>query len=254
MFKLGMCSVTFRKLSVEKVIQLATESKLLGIEWGGDIHVPPNDLRNAKYVSDLSDKAGLEVASYGSYYRVGDYEANEHRFFDVLKTAKTLKAPSIRVWAGGKGSAEASSLYRDKVVEETYEIASLAAKENIRIHLEFHGNTLTDTSESAKLLMEEVNHPNVSIYWQPAVNVPVNERVSSIKEISPWLSHVHVFYWEGTTRLPFRNGVNDWEKYLSALHEPNTERYLYLEFVKDNCPTQFIEDARVLRKLVEEFN
>ena len=37
----GVCSVTFRALSVEEVAQLAASAGVQAIEWGGDVHVPP---------------------------------------------------------------------------------------------------------------------------------------------------------------------------------------------------------------------
>ncbi len=39
MFKVGLCSITFRDLSVEQVIALSVRAELDGIEWGGDYHV-----------------------------------------------------------------------------------------------------------------------------------------------------------------------------------------------------------------------
>ena len=35
MWKTGLTSVTFRKLSCEEIIQLASRARLDGIEWGG---------------------------------------------------------------------------------------------------------------------------------------------------------------------------------------------------------------------------
>ena len=40
MLKTGVCSVTFRNLNVERIIELVVEAGLDGIEWGGDVHVP----------------------------------------------------------------------------------------------------------------------------------------------------------------------------------------------------------------------
>ena len=37
----GLCSITFRDLSVDDVVALAADAGLAGIEWGADRHVPP---------------------------------------------------------------------------------------------------------------------------------------------------------------------------------------------------------------------
>ena len=38
-FKLGLCSVTFRKKSMEEIIKIAQNAGVSYIEWGGDVHV-----------------------------------------------------------------------------------------------------------------------------------------------------------------------------------------------------------------------
>src|SRR5690625_3600330 len=104
MYKTGLCSVTIRNLSVEEVIGLVTITGLDGIEWGGDVHVPPGNIEQASAVAKLTEENNLDVISYGSYYRVGESKNNKASFKQILETAVHLKAPAIRVWAGGLGS------------------------------------------------------------------------------------------------------------------------------------------------------
>ena len=40
MIRGGLVSITFRKLSPRAIIDLVTRANLIGIEWGGDVHVP----------------------------------------------------------------------------------------------------------------------------------------------------------------------------------------------------------------------
>lgn len=253
MYKIGLCSVTFRNLSVEEIIDLASKAGLDGIEWGGDIHVEPGKLERASEVAQLTENANIKVTSYGSYYRVGDEKANSHSFEEILTTAEHLNAPAIRVWAGTLGSKEADEQYRVSVVKDAQRIADLAEQKNISIHFEYHGDTLTDTKASAAKLMEEVNHPNVYIYWQPAVGESVQERITSIEKVSPWLSNVHVFHWDITDRLPFADGTDDWIRYLDKLKSKEQTRYLLMEFVKGDRKEQFLEDVDVLKRLVKKF-
>src|SRR5256885_10789300 len=67
----GLVSVTFRKLPPREVVSLAKQAGLYGIEWNGDVHLPPGDLGKARDLRELTLEAGLQVAAYGSYHRVG---------------------------------------------------------------------------------------------------------------------------------------------------------------------------------------
>ena len=254
MFKTGLCSVTFRNLSVEEVIEITSKAGLDGIEWGGDVHVPPGNLEHAAEVARLTEESNLEVSSYGSYYRVGDMKSNPVSFEQILETAVHLNAPAIRVWAGTLGSKDADQDYRDQVAADARRIAMLAEKKNVTIHFEYHGDTLTDTKESAALLMKEVDHPNVNIYWQPAVGLSVDERIESINDVLPWLSHVHVFHWDIIDRLRLVEGKEEWSTYLNLLKTEEQTRYLLLEFVIDDSKQQFFEDAKTLKELVSMYS
>ncbi len=39
----GLVSVTYRALPPAEIIALTAAAGLKGIEWAGDVHVPPND-------------------------------------------------------------------------------------------------------------------------------------------------------------------------------------------------------------------
>lgn len=251
--KLGICSITFRELGVQELIDLVKEAGLDAIEWGADIHVKPGDNDWAKEVAEKTKNAGLEVSSYGAYYRAGI--ENEYAFEDVLETAKNLGAPGIRVWAGFKGSEEASDEYRNNVVEDTRRIARLAAKEDIYIDFEYHARTLTDTPEGAVEFFKEVGEKNVRSYWQPAVDLPIDVRAESIDMVAPWLSHIHVFQWDVIDRLDFEVGVDEWKVYLEKIDAARDQeldtRYFLMEFVKDNSPEQFLKDAKALKTLFQ---
>ena len=64
----GLVSVTVRALFPAEICRLCERAKLRCIEWGGDVHVPP-DGRSAPEVRRMSADAGLEICAYGSYFR-----------------------------------------------------------------------------------------------------------------------------------------------------------------------------------------
>ncbi len=250
MLHTGLLSVTFRKLSPQEIVSLVVEAGLEAIEWGGDVHVPPGNVELASEVRQLTEEAGLKVASYGSYYRLG---SSSYKFEDVLDSAVALGAPTIRIWAGNKGSDIADEAWWDEVIEDTQRIASLAEAAGVRIAFEFHGNTLTDGLEPALKLLKGVNHPNVYTYWQPLPTLKQEDYLSDIEALSPWLTNVHVYYITPGLRFPLAEGEAEWDKYMEAL-PPSEERYAMLEFVKDDSPQQFLDDAATLKRIVDRAN
>ena len=252
MLSTGLTSITFRQLPVDAVIELAKECRLDGIEWGGDIHVPPGDLELASEVHAKTEAAGLTVCSYGAYFRCDDESGP---LADVLDSARALAAPVIRVWAGRKGSADADSDYRAEVVEHLRR-AVIAAKEvDITIALEYHGGTLTDTQASAHQLLEEVGLPELKLYWQPRTGGTFEADLPELDAALPHLSHVHAFHWvkkdDGhIDRRPFKEGIEAWREYLARIRKAEGERYIIFEFVRADEPEQLIEDSQVLHDLL----
>ncbi|KLU60672.1 3-dehydroshikimate dehydratase [Peptococcaceae bacterium CEB3] len=249
MLKAGLVSVTFRQLSPQQIISLCVEAGLSGIEWGGDIHVPHGDMARAVKVAEYTQGAGLEVVSYGSYYRADSDEAVPNTFTKVLETALALGAPSIRIWAGNKGSGQASVAYWNGVVETIRRDADQAGQVGISLCLEHHGNTLTDTAGSTLALLDAIHHPNVRTYWQPSFNQTPADRLEELSSLLPWLRHLHVFQWNGVERKPLEEGQEEWIPYLrtASAKGEHLGRYALLEFVQEDEPEYLLRDAKVLR-------
>ena len=241
----GLVSVTFRKLSPREIVDLVAEAKLESIEWGGDVHVPLGEISMAREVRNMSASTGLTVAAYGSYYRLGD----GGEFEPVLATAVALGATVIRVWAGQKGSAEASEADRRAVVDDALRIAARAQQAGIKIAYEHHRNTLTDTLESTDRLFHDAAHENLYILWQPPHEESLEHNLESLRRMAPRLLNVHVFHWRlpDLARLPLAEGEARWRRYLEELRGIGGRRHLLLEFVRDDSPEQFLQDAATLR-------
>lgn len=253
MIRSGLVSITFRQLDAAAVIAVARRAQLSGIEWGGDVHVPHGDAERAKIVRSMTEDAGLTVASYGSYYRAGEAPSIKHPdFADVLKAAKALGAPVIRVWAGNQPSGKAGEVYRKAVIDDSVRIARMAESEDIKIAFEYHMNTLTDTSVSAVNLLNQAGHPNLSCYWQPPVDLDAAAAQEGLQAISPWLSHIHVFYWPRTQeRRPLSEGSAQWRSYFDLIQAVPGDRYAMLEFVLRDDPEQAVNDAMTLNRLLD---
>lgn len=240
----GLTSVTFRGLNVETIVELAVQAGIDGIEWGGDIHVPEGDLEAAGYASGLTKSAGLKVLSYGSYYRLG----NGGDFSVILKTARELEAPNIRIWAGSISPEAAGEEDYKGMAEELKQICSQAQKEGITISLEYHRGTLTETAVSTLKLIGLVQSKNLYTYWQPNPDITPDKNCEELKRIKPYLSHIHTFYWKaGNIRYPLAEGRAEWLNYLRAAELDLKKSAYILEFVKDDSINNFMADAAELK-------
>ncbi len=241
----GLVSITFRSKTPAEVIALALEAQTPLLEWGGDVHVPHGDVRAAREVGQRTREAGLQVAAYGSYYRVG-VANGDVTFEQCLASAGALGAPVVRVWAGACGSAETSDEQRASVVEDTRRICRMAASENINVAYEFHGGTAADTLQSTWDLLTRAGSPNLRTLWQPQQTTNAAERVNEIVELMPWLANVHVFQGAGGRPDALDTGRGDWLTYLPFLAKAKQPLGLLIEFVREGNPAQFLADAAVL--------
>lgn len=241
----GLVSVTFRELSPKEIIALAKQAALDAIEWGGDVHVPAGEIKTALQVGEFTRAAGLQVVSYGSYYRLLAQEQPEKAFLPWLETAKALGAPNIRIWAGGKTPEEADAAFRQAAAAELRRLCSMAGEEGLTISLEYHRGTLTQTAQSALALVKEAGSSNLSLYWQPNPDIPHEKNLEELQAVKPYLSHLHVFHWRNpnNTRYPLAEGEKEWRAYIGVAGK---EHGYLMEFVRDPAVAQFQEDARTL--------
>ena len=252
MFQTGIVSVTFRKKPIDEIIALAASCGQDAIEIGSDVHAPRENLDECRRIAALAAKSGIAIASYGSYYKLGQEGNSDAVFAEYLAAAKALGAPNIRIWGGIKGSAAATEEERAAWTAEAARCAEAAAREGITMSFEYHGGTLTDTSESALRFMREIDHPNAYLYWQPNQYQDEAFNCKSLKAALPYVKNVHVFAWDarGGSCIRFPLSVHEyaWKQYLDILASDGKPHHLLMEFVRDESDAQFIEDAETLKK------
>lgn len=256
MIKSGMCSVTFRNKSPQEIIELTTRAGLSAIEWGSDVHVQEGDIEAAKEVKKMTEEAGLEVSSYGSYYRLG----NNQNFIPFLKSAAALGTREIRIWAGINPSAYYFSDARHAIVREAKAISRMASEYGITVSTECHAYTLTDTLQSLLLFMHEVNEPNFCTYWQRLLHVPELEQLHFLNTVytSGKLTNIHVqqfnVYEVIREQRLLSEAFDTWLERFLILQNDTTDRYALLEFVKDGSEENFLKDAQVLSNILDKAN
>lgn len=244
----GLCSVSFRPLSIEEIITKVKENGLNCIEWGGDVHVPVDNPDNALLVRDLTLKSGLKLLSFGSYYRCEDFES----FENVSKTAEILGTKVIRIWAGSKDADKFSDEEFKNFVNIVKKCADVAKKRNQILAFEFHFGTYNNCSENTKKLLKAIDKDNVQTYWQPMYWIDyksdeeeIKINVQSIKELYKNIVGVHVYGWKRFDRFPLKNYLEKWKEYNKVLPDTNG----YLEFFLNDKIEQFIDDAKTFNKI-----
>lgn len=241
--------MTLRHLPPEEVIDVARSAGLRRIEWGADVHAPPADLGRVAEVRELTEAAGLQVASYGSYWRAGlssmpDLQA-------VVEAAATLGAPRVRVWAGDIGTDQADRATWDAVTRALRQACVVARGHHVALTLEFHPNTLTDSVDSTLELLERVGDDALGTYWQPRLDEETGPSVEGLRRLVPVLDGIHVFsWWPAADRLRLAQRTDLWSAVADFLLAEVAPCDLLLEFVPDDDPALVAPEAATLRNLI----
>jgi len=203
---------------------------------------------------ELTREAGLEVASYGSYYRFdecaeGSQESGPE-MAAVLKTAEALGAPAIRLWAGRTGPEDMPDREWEAIVDRARAFAEKAANRGMRIEFEFHENTLTETPHSTNRLLDAISHPAAWTLWQPPLQTLPSDRLEGLRLVKARVSNLHCNFfaqdpWPEVHALA--EGESEWKSYLNEL-DPAVGRWVLIEHVKDHSVAQLAEDAGALRR------
>ena len=247
----GLCSVALRHLDIDEVVDVAAASAVEGIEWGGDVHVPPADLAAADRARRACEARGLAIPSYGSYLGSG----RDRDPVGVLDTAVALGATNVRVWAGARDGVDADSDERARVAERLAGWCELAAERGLTLSLERHGGTLTESTASAGRFLDEVDRPELWTYWQPLDHGrdPDEDDLADLDALAGRLSHLHVFWWhDALHRFPLADGEAFWAEALRRTAPATAwphRRWAFIEFVRDDDPAQVMADGQALARL-----
>ena len=248
MYNIGFTTVTFRKKSRREICEIAIKNDIKYIEWGGDIHLPPNDINALRDVLSLQEEFGLTAVSYGTYYRLG--EENYSLWESITDTANAIGAKIIRIWQGTKASTDVNESEFLSMVDETRTLADIASQKGLTVAFEFHNGTNNDNGKSSVEFLKAVNKQNVKTYWQP---FSTDDDISNLKAVIPYLACVHIFEWnKNGKRYSLKHSSKRWSEFLKIINESNANPYLIMEFVKHDSKRQFAKDLKHLRVLTRD--
>ncbi len=244
-YRTGLVSISFRKYSVEELIEASLAAGITAIEWGSDVHVPAGDVETAKKTAELCEKANITLPQYGSYYYL-TYDPES--FAGVLECARALGTPLIRVWGGKTPSDQLTVEKYDELVADARRICDMA-KDRI-ICLECHKNSVTDEYHTALQFLKDVDRENLKMFWQPHQFRNLSYNLDALQALLPYIHSVHVFSWDREKMYPLAWGQDAWLQYLDILKKAGIENYM-LEFMHDHRLESLNETANTLTKWLE---
>lgn len=241
-YKLGLVSVSFRDKTPQEILSAMKESGLSFIEWGSDVHCPPE---SAKEISDLQNKYGIKCSSYGTYFKLGVTPIDELKQY--IDAAKILGTNILRLWCGNKNSQDYSESEKEALFTECRQAEKIARNNGVILCMECHIKTYTNKKESAHELMQEVGSPHFRMYWQPSQFTTKDENIAYAKLISPFTECIHVFNWKEKEKYPLILAKDIWREYLGCFEG---EKTLLLEFMPDGKIETLKTEADALREIV----
>lgn len=242
-FKLGLCSVTFRKKSAEEVVEIAKKSGIGYIEWGGDIHV--KTVEDAARVKILCDKENIKISSYGSYFNSADYD--EEKWLSVCKITKAMGASSVRIWLGRKDSEKTDSSEYLSLLENTKKMCDIAASYGLLVCPECHDNTFNNNTDALLRFKKELQRDNFRTYFQSRY-FRMEYDLDRIERTFDFTENVHVSYRDLKKEQMFRKKDKNYlDTLLKKLNEKKFGGIVMVEFVSGDRENAFYKDIQKLK-------
>lgn len=239
-YKYGLVSVSFRKHSPEEILQAMQKAGLTCIEWGSDVHCPPE---KAEEIAALQARYGITCCSYGTYFRLGVTPMEELPGY--IAAAKTLGTDIIRLWCGNKDANEYTPAEKAALFDACKTAANIAENSGVVLCMECHISTYTNAKESALELMQAIASPNFRMYWQPNQYVSAEENLAYAKLLSPYTVHLHVFNWYRDKKFPLEEATDIWKQYLAFFER---DKHLLLEFMPDGRLETLLPEANAMKE------
>lgn len=242
-FKLGLCSVTFRKKSAAKVVEIAKKAGISYIEWGGDIHV--TNTEEARIVKSICDNEDIKICSYGSYYRVGC--CDNSKWEEICLIATAMGASSVRVWLGEKNSEETTQTEYNRILDDLKCICSVAQRYNLLVCPECHDNTYNNNTDAFLKIENELKADNFKTYFQSRY-FRFDYDIDRIERTFDFIENVHVSYRDLAREQRFKKKDKYYlDRLLKKLSEMNFDGVILVEFTKGSKVKQFFKDIRKLK-------
>ena len=254
--KTALCTIAFKELPVEQVLDLARSNGLDGVEiWGKEPHLgEPYDAERVARLREAVEQRGLAVSAFGSYVNpfMEDFEAQSQAALDI---AVDLSTPIVRIWSGGGASKDVTDDVYAQAVARLKEWCPRAEERELTLAFEFHDNSITDNARGIVKLIEDVGCPNLKTYYQPSRREGADDPYESAETVGPYVVSVHAQNWAADEkgRSSIGEGEVDYRRVVQILRKHGFNGYLEIEFVDEaDKLAALAADAAFLRQLTLE--
>jgi protein FrlC len=206
--KISLSSFVYLNYPLEDTIRAIARAGYDGIDlWGGRPHCYRRDLSERELLAlrRLIESEGLEVASLiPAQFRYPTSLCSPNRviredsvryIMDSIENACILGAPVVSVCPGHSLAGQSRESALARLAESLWEIASFAARHNVRIAIEpadrYETDLLNDARQTADFI-HQAGLANTGVLLDNGHEWVVNHSYAAIPEIQDLLFHVHV--------------------------------------------------------------
>lgn len=253
--KVGLCTIAFSTRPLEEVLALAADIGFDGVEiWGKEPHMKADpDGAYASEVRALAESQGIEINSFGSYMTPLTPKIPERTpLDDNLAITRALGASIMRIWAPHAKPEQIPSSEYERAAAELRQFSAMAQRSGIVLGVEFHDNTIVETSEGMLRLLGDVNSPNLRAYWQPSFRAGAEDFYDSLERLLPHVVNVHAQNFRGAyqRRTYLSDGDVDYRRVVRMLADSGYDGYIEIEFVGAEEPEEWVRrDYEFLREI-----
>ncbi|WP_181410154.1 sugar phosphate isomerase/epimerase [Paenibacillus sp. tmac-D7] len=264
--KRSLCTSGFKDWDVEQILEWAAPFGLDGVElWMGHIERYQEERGPLDKLREKLRRYGLEVPAVSGYTTFSggfsgekdlkqDFKSMNH----LLDVARQLGCPFIRTFLGHVSSRCTSPEQWGQVVSVMKNVMRMADQYEVNIAIEVHYDTFVDNTESARMLLQAVNHPRLRLVFDGAnLHVEQIDQMEALPVLYPWLSHVHIknYNWDHANRyksvpVSILNGDIDNKALIQELERRHYSGYVSLEYfgeMKELNITRSLQEWNELR-------
>lgn len=230
----------YRLIGISEMIKFAEDAGFDGIEiWWPHILEPDSALKWKTALKETYLKPTMISIDSALTSTEDLYLKTKKNFQKAIQSAVEIECDLIRIFTGPPGSRLASNQHWDLFYSRLTELCNLAERDNKRIAIETHPNTLLDNPETVKKFLNEFNSKtaglNLDVYhmWQSGMEVEsllVDDFLSrtfhmhlknATSEEESIFSPANVYnpYSEGVEIRSLNEGKINYEPFCKKLHQ-----------------------------------